>query len=64
MYAYAKAPPPGSLGVPPGRLIAYGQSLGSAVATHLASSRPVAALIFVSTLASCLRVALRGGGGL
>jgi fermentation-respiration switch protein FrsA (DUF1100 family) len=40
-YAYARD----TLGIPPGRLILYGHSLGSAVAIDLATRRPAAGLI-------------------
>jgi len=37
-------------GVPPGRIVSFGESLGGAVAIFLASRRPVAGLAVVSTL--------------
>merc|ERR1712194_227839 len=43
-------------GVPASRIVAYGQSIGSAPACHLASKRPLAGLILHSALASALKV--------
>jgi pimeloyl-ACP methyl ester carboxylesterase len=49
----------GRLGYPPGRIILYGKSLGSAVATYLAQQRPgTGALVLVSAIESVYRVAL------
>jgi len=45
-----------SSGVPPGRIVAYGQSVGSAPAVHLASVRRLGGLVLHSPLASGLRV--------
>jgi fermentation-respiration switch protein FrsA (DUF1100 family) len=43
-------------GVPPGRIIAHGRSLGGAVAADLASRRPVAGLVLESTFTTIFRV--------
>ena len=47
-YEYLTA----TLKVPPDRIIPLGRSLGGAAATHIAASRPVAALILESTFTS------------
>ena len=47
------------LGFPPARIIAYGRSLGGAVAIDLASRRPVAGLIVESSFTSGSRVLTR-----
>lgn len=39
-----------SLGVPPGKIIVHGHSLGSFVATHIATNHPVAGLVLQSPL--------------
>ena len=44
------------LNTPPYRIIAMGRSIGSAVATHLASKYPIAGLILESPLTSAFRV--------
>jgi len=44
------------LNIPPNRIIAMGRSIGSAVATHLASQHQIAGLILVSPLTSAFRV--------
>lgn len=43
-------------GVPPSRIVAYGQSVGTAPACRLAARRPVGGLILHSPLASALKV--------
>ncbi|HEU0300651.1 MAG TPA: alpha/beta hydrolase [Longimicrobium sp.] len=45
------------LGIPPGRIIAHGRSLGGGVAADLASRRPVAGLVLESTFTTIFRVA-------
>ncbi len=47
------------LHVPPGRIIAWGRSLGGAAAVDLAARRPVAGLIMESTFTSAFRVLTR-----
>jgi fermentation-respiration switch protein FrsA (DUF1100 family) len=49
----------GPLRVPPERVIAFGHSLGAAVAIHLAESRPVAGLIAQAPFLSAFRVITR-----
>lgn len=44
------------LNIPPNRIIAMGRSIGSAVATHLASQHQIAGLILESPLTSAFRV--------
>jgi fermentation-respiration switch protein FrsA (DUF1100 family) len=46
-------------GVPPGRIIAYGRSLGGGAAVDLASRRPIGGLILESTFMSIFRVITR-----
>jgi fermentation-respiration switch protein FrsA (DUF1100 family) len=46
-------------GVAPGRIIAYGRSLGGAAAVDLASRRPIGGLILESTFTSAFRVITR-----
>ena len=48
----------GTLGVPPGRIIAYGFSMGGGPAIDLASRKPLAGLIIESAFASAFRVSL------
>ena len=48
----------GALGVPPGRVILHGRSLGGGIASELASRRPAAGLILESTFVSAFRVAI------
>jgi fermentation-respiration switch protein FrsA (DUF1100 family) len=48
-----------SLKIPPDRIIAFGQSLGGAVAIDLASKRPVAGLIVESSFVTAFRVMTR-----
>src|SRR3990170_663136 len=45
------------LGVPAGRMVAYGESLGSGQAVKLAAARPVAAVVLEAPLTSTLDVA-------
>lgn len=45
-----------SKGIPPSRIVVYGQSIGSAPAVHLASRRPLGGVVLHSPLASALRV--------
>jgi hypothetical protein len=45
-------------GVPPGRIVAYGESLGTGVATALAEAQPVAGLILDAPYTSTVDVAL------
>lgn len=52
-YAYLTK----SEGVPAGRIIVHGRSLGGAVAADLASRRPVAGLVLESTFTTAFRVA-------
>ncbi len=47
------------LGVPPGRIIAYGRSVGSGPAVHLAARRPLAGLIVESAFVTAFRVLTR-----
>ena len=49
------------LNIPPDRIIAMGRSIGSAVATHLASEKKVGGLILESPLTSAFRVRTRVG---
>ena len=44
-------------GVPPSRLVAFGESLGGAVSVHLVSQRPCAGLVLVSPFTSLRDVA-------
>lgn len=44
-------------GVPPGRVVLFGESLGGAVAVDLASRQPVAALVLVAPLPGTVRIA-------
>jgi fermentation-respiration switch protein FrsA (DUF1100 family) len=55
-YAYLT----GTLGVPPGRVIVHGRSLGGGPATELASREPVAGLVLESTFTSALGVSRWG----
>lgn len=48
-----------SLKVPPGRIIAFGRSLGGAVACDLASRKPLAGLIMESSFVTAFRVMTR-----
>ncbi len=48
-----------SLNVPPERIVAFGQSLGGAVAVDLASRKPLAGLIVESSFVSAFRVMTR-----
>ena len=45
------------LGVPPGKIAAYGESLGSGQAVRLAAARPVAAVVLEAPLTSTIDVA-------
>jgi fermentation-respiration switch protein FrsA (DUF1100 family) len=45
-----------TLGVPPGRIIAYGRSVGSGPAVDLAARRPVAGLVVESAFVTAFRV--------
>ena len=45
------------LGVPPGRTVAYGESLGSGQAVRLAAERPVSAVVLEAPLTSTVDVA-------
>jgi fermentation-respiration switch protein FrsA (DUF1100 family) len=47
------------LGVPGGRIVAYGESLGSGQAVRLAAQRPVAAVVLEAPLTSTIDVARR-----
>ena len=47
------------LGVPPGKIAAYGESLGSGQAVRLAAARPVAAVVLEAPLTSTVDVARR-----
>ena len=47
------------LGVPPTRIVAYGESLGSGQAVRLAAARPVAAVVLEAPLTSTVDVARR-----
>ena len=47
-----------ALGIPPGRIIMYGRSLGCAMAVHLAASRPVAGLVLESPFYTAYRVVM------
>jgi len=49
----------GTLHIPPEQIIAFGRSLGSAAAIHLAVARPVAGLIVQSPFLSAFRVLTR-----
>jgi fermentation-respiration switch protein FrsA (DUF1100 family) len=49
----------GTLGVPPGRIIAYGRSVGSGPAVDLAARRPVAGLVVESAFVTAFRVLTR-----
>jgi len=46
-------------GIPPGRIVLYGESIGGAVALALASERPVAGAFLQSTFSSTSSMALR-----
>ncbi|MEA2625992.1 MAG: uncharacterized protein QOD06_2037, partial [Candidatus Binatota bacterium] len=46
-----------TLGVAPERILGFGESLGGAVTVHLASRRPLAALVLVSTFTTLRDVA-------
>jgi fermentation-respiration switch protein FrsA (DUF1100 family) len=48
-----------SLGIPAGRIIAFGRSLGGAAAADLAARRPVAALVMESSFVTAFRVMTR-----
>lgn len=52
-------PDSGGRDIPPGQVVALGQSLGTAVAVDLATKRPLAALILESGFPSARRVAQR-----
>jgi fermentation-respiration switch protein FrsA (DUF1100 family) len=54
-YAYLTA----TLGVAPGRIIAYGRSVGSGPAVDLAARKPLGGLVVESGFVSAFRVALR-----
>lgn len=45
------------IGVPAGRIVAYGESLGSGQAVRLAAERPVAAIVLEAPLTSTIDVA-------
>jgi uncharacterized protein len=45
------------LGIPAGRIVAYGESLGSGQAVRLAAARPVAAIVLEAPLTSTVEVA-------
>lgn len=47
----------GRLGVPPSRIVAYGESLGSGQAVRLAAKRPVAGVVLEAPLTSTIDVA-------
>jgi fermentation-respiration switch protein FrsA (DUF1100 family) len=49
----------GTLGVPPGRIIAYGRSVGSGPAVDLAARRPLAGLVVESAFVTAFRVLTR-----
>jgi fermentation-respiration switch protein FrsA (DUF1100 family) len=51
-------------GVPPGRIVAFGESLGGAVSIYLASQRPVAGVALVSAFPTLAAVARRHYGPL
>jgi fermentation-respiration switch protein FrsA (DUF1100 family) len=54
-YAYLTA----TLGVPPGRIIAYGRSVGSGPAVDLAARKPLGGLVIESGFITAFRVVLR-----
>src|SRR5690606_40899853 len=49
----------GALGFPPGRIIAWGRSIGGGPATALAAREPLAGLVLESTFISAFRVVTR-----
>lgn len=49
----------GPLGVPPGRVIVYGRSLGGALACYLAAEHPVGGLVLQSAFVTAFRVVTR-----
>lgn len=51
-------------GIPPARIVCFGESLGAAVAIHLATRRPCAAVVVVSPFTSLRDVARRHYGPL